>query len=101
MFAHDLYRLKQRKVKIVTDNNNITAEPPPEAITGSSLAVHLRHLAGVIHDLGPEVLGYMVAELAGLSSAAVNVAERYAALTPYSDFIAAYMPQRPCVWRVK
>jgi hypothetical protein len=43
----------------------------------------------------------MVAELAGLSSAAVNVAERYAALTPYSDFIAAYMPQRPCVWRVK
>lgn len=64
-------------------------------------AVRLRHLASVIHDLGPEVLGYMVAELAGLSSAAVNVAERYAALTPYADFIAANMPQRLCAWRVK
>lgn len=72
------------------------------ATIASSTALRLRHLAGVIHGLGPGVLSYMVAELAALSSATIDVAERYGGLAPYADFIAAYMPpQRPCVWRVK
>jgi hypothetical protein len=46
------------------------------SVIESSLDMRLRHPAGAIHDLGPEVLGYMVAELAALSSATIDTAER-------------------------
>lgn len=67
----------------------------------SSLAVHLRHLADVIHDLGPQVFGYLIVELAARSTATIDIAERYARLTRHHDFIMANMPARPTAWQVK
>jgi hypothetical protein len=72
------------------------------ATVESSLAARARHLARDVHSLGAGPLAYLFAEIVAASSGALGRIEAYAVLTPYADFIAAYMPhQRPCVWRIR
>jgi hypothetical protein len=62
---------------------------------------HVRHLARQLHELGPDTLAYLAASLIAASSAALNQFEAFARLAPCADFIAAHMPERPTVWRIK
>jgi hypothetical protein len=64
-----------------------------------------RHLASgtsrAKFGLGPDTLAYLAASLIAVSSAALNQFETFARLAPCADFIAANMPPRPTVWRIK
>jgi hypothetical protein len=59
------------------------------ATIASSVALRLRCVAQRIHDLGPNPLFQMMAELSG-SSAAMDKFERYGGLALYRDFLDAH-----------
>lgn len=62
---------------------------PTSLTIASSIALRLRCLAQRIHDLGPNPLYQMMAELSG-SSAAMDKFERYGSLALHADLIHAY-----------
>jgi hypothetical protein len=62
---------------------------PTSLTIASSIALRLRCLAQRIHDLGPNSLFQMMAELSG-SSDAMDKFERYGGLALYRDFLDAH-----------